>query len=527
VHVTETQNTETQNRDIGENARHRAETPGRRARRLPVGGTALLATTALAVAVGGALAVGGVPTLGDSHDDVALSAAANTLLSDGFEAGLGAWSKSGGTWQVGSVAGRTGAAALRQTSTSNANARLFAGPRTWGDYTVSARVKLGTTAGSASFAGIVARSSSNSNAVRLVLGAGTAKLQLVADGAVVATRSVTVATSGWLPLAVTVSGTTATATAGSTTVGSVGGAAKAGRVGLVTSTATAAFDDVLVTGSGAVTAPTAPATTTPTSKPTATEAPTKTTTTAPPKTPTRTPTTEPTKPAGTFAAWPTPKETVPWNGSPRKVTGTFDGGLKRFVGGGDGDQDESQPPVFEVADGSVLKNVVIGVPAGDGVHCTGTCTLQNVWWEDVGEDAATLKGSSAGQVMTIDGGGARHASDKTFQHNGPGRMVIKSFQLEDFGKLYRSCGNCSKQFQRTVVVENVLITAPGKTLVGINTNYGDTATLSGITIAGDRQQKISICDRFTGNSSGDEPTKTGSGPDGTFCRYDPAAVVYR
>jgi len=83
------------------------------------------------------------------------------------------------------------------------------------------------------------------------------------------------------------------------------------------------------------------------------------------------------------------------------------------------------------------------------------------------------------------------------------------------------------EFKRTVVVENVLITAPGKTLVGINTNYGDTATLSGITIVGDSRKKISICDRFTGNSSGDEPTKTGSGPDGTFCKYDPAAVVYR
>jgi hypothetical protein len=129
--------------------------------------------------------------------------------------------------------------------------------------------------------------------------------------------------------------------------------------------------------------------------------------------------------------------------------------------------------------------------------------------------------------MTIDGGGARHATDKTFQHNGPGTMVIRNFQLQDFGKLYRSCGNCSQQFKRTVVVENVLITAPGKTLVGINTNYGDTATLSKITIAGDTSRKIVICDRFTGNSSGDEPTKTGSGADGTFCRYDPAAVVHR
>ncbi|MGW0451119.1 pectate lyase, partial [Streptosporangium sandarakinum] len=36
-------------------------------------------------------------------------------------------------------------------------------------------------------------------------------------------------------------------------------------------------------------------------------------------------------------------------------------------------------------------------------------------------------------------------------------------QGENFGKLYRSCGNCSKQYQRNVVISNVVeITPPGK-----------------------------------------------------------------
>ena len=56
---------------------------------------------------------------------------------------------------------------------------------------------------------------------------------------------------------------------------------------------------------------------------------------------------------------------------------------------------------------ATLENVILGNPAADGIHCEGTCTLKNVWWEDVGEDAATLQGSSASQVMTIDGGGAQ------------------------------------------------------------------------------------------------------------------------
>jgi hypothetical protein len=77
-----------------------------------------------------------------------------------------------------------------------------------------------------------------------------------------------------------------------------------------------------------------------------------------------------------------------------KVSGTYDGGLIRFIAGsqlGNGDQSENQLPVFELSDGAYLKNVILGSPAADGIHCLGSCTLQNVWWEDVGEDAATLK----------------------------------------------------------------------------------------------------------------------------------------
>ncbi|WP_413230240.1 pectate lyase [Kitasatospora herbaricolor] len=45
--------------------------------------------------------------------------------------------------------------------------------------------------------------------------------------------------------------------------------------------------------------------------------------------------------------------------------------------------------MLEPADGAVLQNVVLGDPAADGVHCNGSCTLKNVWWDNVGEDAAT------------------------------------------------------------------------------------------------------------------------------------------
>ncbi len=170
--------------------------------------------------------------------------------------------------------------------------------------------------------------------------------------------------------------------------------------------------------------------------------------------------------------------------------------------------------------------MILGSPAADGIHCKGTLHADNVWWEDVGEDAATFKGTSASQTMTIDGGGARKASDKVFQHNGPGTMYIRNFQVDNFGKLYRSCGNCSKQYARHVVVDKVTATAPGKALVGINTNYGDTAKLTNITIVGDTKKKIVPCQKYKGVTSG-EPDPIGSGPDSTNCLYSASSIVYK
>ena len=148
------------------------------------------------------------------------------------------------------------------------------------------------------------------------------------------------------------------------------------------------------------------------------------------------------------------------------------------------------------------------------MHCLGSCTLRNVWWLDVGEDAATFKGTSASQTMTVVGGGAMHASDKVFQHNGPGTFVIKNFQATDIGKLYRSCGNCKTQFARHVQVSDVTVTAPLKTLVGINPNLGDTATIAGATIVGGTAKNV--CALFKGVTSG-EPTETSNVPDGVAC----------
>jgi len=223
--------------------------------------------------------------------------------------------------------------------------------------------------------------------------------------------------------------------------------------------------------------------------------------------------------------WPSPTGQVSVNGT-INVSGTLDGGMRRYCCIGDGGQEESQDPMFSLASGATLSNVIIGGPAGDGVHCAGACTLRNVWWEDVGEDAATFRGSGSPSFL-VDGGGARSASDKVFQHNGPGTLTIQNFQASNFGTFYRSCGNCSTQTARHVVIRNVTLTRPGNTIAGINTNYGDTARFSGITIVNDSSRAMVVCRKYRGNNSGDEPTQVGTGADSSNCFYATSDITYR
>ncbi|MER5344382.1 pectate lyase [Streptomyces mirabilis] len=228
------------------------------------------------------------------------------------------------------------------------------------------------------------------------------------------------------------------------------------------------------------------------------------------------------------ATWPTA------NGSQAvsatlSVSGTKDYGMKRLYGTGDlgsGSQDEDQGPILELAAGTVLKNVIIGAPAADGIHCLGSCTLQNVWWEDVGEDAATFLGSSSSNVYTVSGGGAKEAGDKVFQFNGAGTLNVSNFAVQTFGTFVRSCGNCKTQYKRAINLNGIEATYKGSKLVGINTNYGDSATLKAIKIVGDSSKKIIPCQKYIGNNTGAEPTTNGTGPDGTYCKYATSDITY-
>lgn len=103
------------------------------------------------------------------------------------------------------------------------------------------------------------------------------------------------------------------------------------------------------------------------------------------------------------------------------IKGTFDGGMKTYgrgvsctgqKEGGDSDA------VFQLEDGATLQNVIIGKDQIEGVHCKGSCTIKNVWWSAVCEDALTLKGAG---TAVVSGGGATGAEDKVIQNNGASR----------------------------------------------------------------------------------------------------------
>ncbi|KAK3985312.1 family 3 putative polysaccharide lyase [Cladorrhinum sp. PSN332] len=192
---------------------------------------------------------------------------------------------------------------------------------------------------------------------------------------------------------------------------------------------------------------------------------------------------------------------------------TFDGGMKQWDRNPSTCSDQAEggekDAVFILQDGATLNNVIVGPNNGEGIHCKGKCTLNNVWWTDVCEDAATFRQSSG--VSYVNGGGARGASDKIFQHNGAGTVAVKNFYASNSGKLYRSCGNCGTQHTRHSTFTNIRAENV-KLLAGVNANYGDTTQIKNSCVL-----KGQICNIFTGNSNGKEPTKIGSAPSGTVC----------
>lgn len=165
-----------------------------------------------------------------------------------------------------------------------------------------------------------------------------------------------------------------------------------------------------------------------------------------------------------------------------------------------------------MSDGSVLKNLRINANAADGIHCAGNCTLENVVWEDVCEDAATMHGG-AGKTLSIVGGSANNAEDKVFQHNGVGGTVkLRNFNTYgSIGKLWQSCGNCSNNAgPRYLDLDGVNINGSVSSyLLRLNYNYNDKATVRNLRIKGYSAGKPKVCVQAIGVQPGQPQTNNG------------------
>ncbi|KAG3054610.1 hypothetical protein PI124_g23642 [Phytophthora idaei] len=225
--------------------------------------------------------------------------------------------------------------------------------------------------------------------------------------------------------------------------------------------------------------------------------------------------------------WPTSTGTVQYATAQIVKAGeVFDGKMQTFersdVSCEGQTESGSDTAVFKVEAGGTLKNVIIGKNQMEGVHCDNhDCTIENVWWDDVCEDALSIKGGTASSVSKVIGGGARSADDKVIQHNGYGTVNIDGFYGEDISKLYRSCGTCGDKAKK-VSVSNVYVVNPGNAIVTVNKNWGDEATLSNIWVksSGD---KVKICQWSQGNANG-EPSMLGDGPSPPLCQYSESDV---
>ncbi|EEY62548.1 polysaccharide lyase, putative [Phytophthora infestans T30-4] len=208
-----------------------------------------------------------------------------------------------------------------------------------------------------------------------------------------------------------------------------------------------------------------------------------------------------------------------------KAGEVFDGKMQTFersditCSGGEGQKDTA---VFLVEAGGTLKNAIIGKNQKEGVHCDyHDCTIESVWWDDVCEDALSIKGGSASSVTTVTNCGARYAEDKVMQHNGYGTVKIKGFFAQEFGKLYRSCGTCGN-IPRKVTVENVYALDPLVSVVTVNKNNNDQATLKNIFVkTTDGKKNVKVCQWSQASKT---PSNVGDGPSGKLCQYSTSDV---
>ncbi len=197
---------------------------------------------------------------------------------------------------------------------------------------------------------------------------------------------------------------------------------------------------------------------------------------------------------------------------------------------------EGQPPVITLKNATIKNVRIAGSGGADGIHCTsGACRAENVVWEDICEDAASLV--SSGTKFTISGGSAYNNTsnspgskpDKIFQHNSKNSTyeITNGFTAKGVnGKLWRSCGNCSSNGgPRYVVINNVTIDGTIGSIAGVNRNFGDKATIRNLKIKGYKSGSPKVCEEFQGVQKGSESSKYGEYWNTAYCDVSKSDVT--
>ncbi|WP_344931930.1 pectate lyase [Actinoplanes nipponensis] len=101
---------------------------------------------------------------------------------------------------------------------------------------------------------------------------------------------------------------------------------------------------------------------------------------------------------------------------------------------------------------------------------------------------------------------------------------MSGFYLSGAGKLYRACGNCSSSYQRHVKIDNVLLNDIDM-VAGINSNWGDTATITRVTLS--NSSSAVVCGKYKGVAKGSEPTYLGEGWNDSNCKVNKSDITYK
>jgi pectate lyase C len=156
------------------------------------------------------------------------------------------------------------------------------------------------------------------------------------------------------------------------------------------------------------------------------------------------------------------------------------GNTIKAVGMGDGGASEGQKAFFSLKAGSTVQNVILSAPGVDGIHYNGNGTISNVTWQDVGEDAATIK--SGGTCLMANSRGSS-ANDKFGQCNAAATWTMQGVTETTCGKIIRQNGGSTYtcRFYYNTVTSRSCKEAIGRTDASATRFYYRSLSVSSFT----------------------------------------------